>query len=413
MASAAAVCHAMPTEVVMARARLELAQLLADPLGAFAQARRVGWLADAEMGAVGVLTHERVRELLTDGRLHENFVDFMESFGVTSGPFYEWMKISPLNRDGADHIRFRQLMSKAFTPRSVERLRPFLRTAAHELIDGFAARGEAEFVSEFADAYPSLGLCELIGVPAEDRERFRGWANTIGLGFSPVSMGMRIADIDEALTQLLAYTGELAVKRRADPRDDLVTRVAKAADEEGGWTDFEVRGFLAGLVFAGHETTKNQLGWMVVLLADRPDVWDAVAAAELTAEEVVEEVMRLRGAATTVGRTVVAPVEMHGETLAPGTRVLLSLWSANHDETAYAKPDVIAPRENAGNPHVSFGHGAHHCLGAALARAELQEALTALTARIECPTVGQDVAWKPPMGITGPERLSIAFRRRP
>jgi cytochrome P450 len=407
---------AMPTEVIMARARLDLTELLADPLGTFAQARRVGWLADADVGsvsAVGVLTHERVRELLADVRLHENFVDFMESMGVTAGPFYEWMKVSPLNRDGADHIRFRQLMSKAFTPRSVERLRPFLRTAAHELIDGFAARGEAEFVGEFADAYPSLGLCELIGVPAEDRERFRGWANTIGLGFSPVSMATRIGDIDEALTQLLAYTGELAVKRRADPRDDLVTRIAKAADEEGGWTDFEVRGFLAGLVFAGHETTKNQLGWMVVLLAERPDVWDAVAAGELTAEEVVEEVMRLRGAATTVGRTLVAPADIHGESLPAGTRVLLSLWSANHDETAYPKPDAIAPRENAPNPHVSFGHGAHHCLGAALARAELQEALSALTARIECPTLGRDVAWKPPLGITGPERLPMAFRRRP
>jgi cytochrome P450 len=131
----------------MARARLDLPTLLADPLDAFAKARSVGWLADADVGGLGVLTHERVRELLTDGRLRENFVDFMETFGVTSGAFYEWMKISPLNQDGPDHIRWRQLMSKAFTPRSVERLRPFLETAAHELIDGFIDRGEAEFVS--------------------------------------------------------------------------------------------------------------------------------------------------------------------------------------------------------------------------------------------------------------------------
>jgi cytochrome P450 len=103
------------------------------------------------------------------------------------------MSISPLNRDGADHVRWRQLMSKAFTPRSVERLRPFLKDAAHELIDGFADHDCAEFMAEFADAYPSLGLSELIGVPTEDRERFRGWANAIGLGFSPITMGTRIA----------------------------------------------------------------------------------------------------------------------------------------------------------------------------------------------------------------------------
>jgi cytochrome P450 len=361
---------------------------------------------------VGVLSHERVRELLADGRLRSGFVQFIESMGITSGPFHDWMSISPLNRDGADHVRWRQLMSKAFTPRSVERLRPFLHDAAHELIDGFADRGSAEFMAEFADAYPSLGLSELIGVPTEDRERFRGWSNTVGLGFSPVTMVARLSEIDEALTRLLDYTGALAAKRRADPQDDLVTRIAQAADEEGGWTDFEVRGFIAGLVFAGHETTKNQLGWMVAVLADRPDVWDAIAGGELTAAEVVEEVMRLRGAATHVGRTVAEPVEVDGERLEPGTQVLFSLSSANRDEAAFPKPETLAPRENAGVPHVGFGFGPHFCLGAALARAELQEALSALSARLECPVVGPGVTWRPPMGINGPEVLPITFRRR-
>jgi cytochrome P450 len=224
-------------------------------------------------------------------------------------------------------------------------------------------------------------------------------------------MAARIGEIDDALTQLLAYTGTLAAARRAEPRDDLVTRIAQAA-EEGGYDDFQVRGFIAGLVFAGHETTKNQLGWMVSVLSQRPDVWDAVATAALGADEVVEEVVRFRGAVTTVGRTVAEPAAVDGERLEPGTRVMFSLWSANHDERAYPRPDAIAPRENAAIPHVGFGHGAHHCLGAALARAELQEALAALSARIECPTVGADAVWKPPMGITGPERLPIAFRRR-
>jgi cytochrome P450 len=395
----------------MARARLEFEEMLADPLGELKRARSVGWLADTDTGAVGVLTHERVRELLTDPRLHSGFLQFMEVMGVTSGPFYEWMKISPLNRDGADHLRWRQLMSKTFTPRSVERLRPFLRTAAHELIDGFAARGTCEFMDEFADRYPSLGLCELIGVPPEDRDRFRGWANTIGLGFSPLSMSSRIAEIDEALTQLLAYTGELAAKRRIDPRDDLVTRIAKAADEDGGYTPFEVQGFIAGLVFAGHETTKNQLGWMVALLSERSDVWDAVAEGRLTAEEVVEEIMRIRSAATNVGRTVAEPVEIGGETLQPGTQVIFSLWSANHDEKAFPKPQAIAPRENDA-PHVGFGYGPHHCIGAALARAELQDALSALTARLECPTIEIGSEWKAPIGINGPEKLPIAFDLR-
>jgi hypothetical protein len=393
----------------MARPKLEMGPMLADPFGELKRARQIGWLGDTDIGTLGVLTHERVRELLTDGRLHSGFVQFMERMGVTSGTFFEWMSISPLNRDGADHVRWRQLMSKAFTPRSVERLRPFLRDAAHELIDGFAARGSAEFMAEFADAYPSLGLSELIGVPTEDRERFRGWANTIGLGFSPITMLPRIAEIDEALTRLLEYTGDLAAKRRVDPKDDLVTRIAQAADEEGGWTDFEVRGFIAGLVFAGHETTKNQLGWMVALLADRPDVWDAVARGELTPAEVVEEVMRLRGAATSVGRTVAEPVEIDGERLEPGTQVLFSLWSANHDEKAFPKPDTMAPRENADVPHVGFGHGPHFCLGAALARAELQEALPILAQRLPGLAADGPAEWRTGALIRGPEKLPIGF----
>src|SRR5207247_4216489 len=133
-------------------------------------------------------------------------------------------------------------------------LRPFLRRAAHELIDGFAPRGRCEFMAEFADAYPSLGLCELIGVPTDDRDRFRGWANTIGLGFSPL-VAMHIAAVDDALERLLAYTAALAAARRTEPRDDLVTRIAQGGAEDG-WTDFEVSGAIAGLVSAGHETAK-------------------------------------------------------------------------------------------------------------------------------------------------------------
>src|SRR5262245_64161477 len=227
----------------MSRAQPEMTKMTADPLAQLRRTRETGWLADGMDGSVGVLTHERVRELLTDGRLQANFKDFMHAFGVTSGAFHDWMVISPLNRDGADHLRWRALMSRTFTPRRVEQLRPFLHDAAHELIDAFAARGSCDFMAEFADVFPSLGLCELIGVPKEDRERFRAWANTIGLGFSPVTMATRITEIDAALTQLLAFTGELAAKRRVEPRDDLVTRIAQAADEEGGYSEFEIQGF--------------------------------------------------------------------------------------------------------------------------------------------------------------------------
>lgn len=396
----------------MARPQIDLGTLVADPFPTLAQARHAGWLADVGPGAVLALRHERVRELLADPRLRANFPAFLTGLGITSGPFYEWMAMSPLNRDGAEHQRWRAVVSRTFTPRSVERLRPYLRAAAHELIDAFAPAGRCDFVAAFADPYPSLGLCELIGVPLADRDRFRAWANAIGLGFNPMVVAERIAEIDAALTALLAYTRELAARRRVEPRDDLVTRMAQAADE-AGWSDAEIDGSIAGLVFAGHETTKQQLGWTVAVLSAQAAIWDGVGRGELAARDVVEEVLRHRSTVTSVGRTAAEPIDHAGEHIDAGSTVLLSLWSADHDEAIFPRPDEIAPAANAVAPHVAFGHGAHHCLGAALARAELQEGLAALAARLTCPRLDPGAVWKPPIGINGPDVLPIAFAPRP
>ena len=402
----------------MTRAQVDMGQLIAEPFGTLTRLRAQGRVADVpDSGMVAILRYDDVRATLADRRFHANFVDFLTSFGVSSGPFFDWMAGSPLNREGADHQRWRGLMNRTFTPRSVERLRPFLRQAAHGLIDAFAPRGECEFVREFSDVFPSLGLCELIGVPAEDRERFTGWANAIGLGFSPL-VAMHIAQVDAASVDLLEYSGQLAAKRRADPRDDLVSRIAAAAADEG-WSDAEVRGSIAGLVFAGHDTTKSQLGWMVSVLSERVDLWDAVAAQSVPVTAVVEEVLRFRSSVAGLGRTASEPAEAAGCPFAAGQRIFVSLWSANQDERTFPHPDAIDPAQaqpihvgKGGTPHLAFGYGPHHCLGAALARAELQEALAALTTRLECPRVGADAEWRPPIGLNGPVRLPLQFKVR-
>jgi hypothetical protein len=393
-----------------ARMQLGVADLVNDPVGCLARARAAGPIVDFELGGIAAVTRDSVRALLADTRLHANVTEFFESVGVSSGPFYDWMASSPLNRHGADHQRWRALMSRTFTPRSVEQIRPFLERAAHELIDTFAADGHCEFVAAFTDPYPSLGLCELIGVPAEDRERFRGWANGIARGLSFLA-AEHIAEVDAALVQLLDYAAGLAAARRAAPRDDLVTRIALAAGEDG-WSDDDVAGFIAGLTFAGHETTKNQLGAMVAILADRADLWDALAAGALDVGPVVEETLRYHPAVRDATRRVSEPIEIGGERLEAGTQVYLSLWSANRDENAYPDPNRLAPIPTTDVPHLAFGHGAHHCLGAALARAELQEALRALTTRIACPTVASGVEWNTPLGVHGPMRLPLTFTQR-
>lgn len=394
----------------MARTRVSIADLVADPHGTLGRARAAGWIVETEQSEA-VVRYAEMRALLGDARLRESYADFMQSLGVVEGPFYEWMSRSPLNLDGEAHAQWRAVLSRTFTPRRVEGIRPFLGRAAHELIDRFADRGECDFVAAFADVYPSLGLCELIGVPHEDRDRFRGWADTIGLGFSPVELPLRIREVDEALQRLLEYASDLASRRRTEPRDDLVTQITRAADE-AGWDAEQVRGSIAGLVFAGHETTKNQLGWMVATLAEHPDTWDGAAAGAPSIPAVVEEVLRFSSAVAGVGRVATAPIEQGGLVIDEGTPLFLSVWSANRDETAFPAADRFDVARNGGSPHLAFGHGAHFCLGAALARAELQEALAALVARVECPRLVEGAAWRLPIGINGPTRLPIEFRQR-
>jgi cytochrome P450 len=249
-------------------------------------------------------------------------------------------------------------------------------------------------------------------VPAADRARFTEWADTVGLGFNVVLLPTKIGEIDEALTRLLAYADELIAARRAQPRDDLVTRIAQAVDEASGMSEDVVRGSLGGLVFAGHETTKNQLGWMLVVLSEVPKEWDRVAKEPERARDVIEEVLRFRSTATNFTRTALEDVEICGEHIPAGTSVMASIWSANRDPAEFPRPEEFAVDENRSGVQLAFGQGPHHCLGAALARAELQESLIALSRRMHCPKLEPGAVFLPPIGINGPTTLPISFVAR-
>jgi cytochrome P450 len=396
----------------MADTVIALSDFVADPDGVLRVAREHATVATTELGPI-VVRHDAVRAMLQDARLRPSFSSFLEQMGISSGPFHQWMSGSPLDMEGEEHRRWRQLMARTFTPRSVERLRPFLRTESHRLVDAFPADGRCDFVEAFARTLPSLGLCELIGVPSQDRARFASLADTIGLGFNLMLLQARIADIDAATSELLDYARGLVVARRENPRDDLVTRIARAADEDEAITEDMVVGSIAGLVFAGHETTKNQLGWMIAVMSKVPAEWDKVASDPARAVAAVEEVLRFKSAATSLARVTTEDVELFGLKLAKGTQIVGSLWSANRDKAAFPNPDAFDPDQNKRGVQIAFGHGAHHCLGAALARAELQEALTVLAQRIECPRVLDGATFLPPVGINGPVTLPIEFTARP
>lgn len=392
---------------------LSIADFIAEPEAFIRRAHAMGCpVVDTDMGPMAV-TQEAVRELLRSPRTRPAFSLVLQSWGVTSGAFYEWMSRSPLDMDGDRHREWRRLMARIFTPHSVEKLRPALAREAAGLSRALCARGQCEFIADFARVLPAIGLCELIGVPVEDRERFGVWCDTIGFGFNPVLAPTHIAEIDAALLALFDYVRALVEVRRGAPGDDFISNLIRVADETGALDSDLLVGSVAGLVFAGHETTKNQLGWMVVLLSEREAEWERVARQPQRALAVVEEVLRLRSTATAVGRLALQDVDLLGRTIPEGTPIIGSLWAANRDPQAFGCPHAFDVDAHEGQAHVAFGQGVHHCLGAALARLELQEALKALSARITCPRVLPGATFLPPIGINGPSRLPIQFAARP
>jgi cytochrome P450 len=390
---------------------IQLVDLLAKPDETLKLAREQGPSVETEIGPL-IVQHAAVRAIAQSDKLRPAFSRVLEQFGVTSGAFYDWMSLSPLDMEGDDHRAWRQLMLRTFTPKSVEKLRPFLRQEANRLINELLPPGQCEFIDAYARKLPSAGLCELIGVPHQDRERFAGWADTIGLGFNVVLLPTRIHDVDAALIKMLAFADELIEARRKEPKDDLVSRLAQSVNDEQGVSHEMVRMSIAGLVFAGHETTKNQLGWMIAVLSEVPDEWDRVAQEPSRAANVVEEVLRFRSTATSIGRLALEDIEICGVKIAKGSTVIASLWSANRDASEFPRPDEIAVDENRAGIQIAFGQGAHHCLGAALARAELQESLVALAQRMHCPKLEPGAEFLPPIGINGPTKLPISFVAR-
>jgi hypothetical protein len=372
---------------------------------AVAAAREASWYARTPLG-FAVLRYQPVQALLRDRRLRQGGMDSLELQGVTAGPLADWWRLIILNVEGETHARLRRLVARAFTPRSLERLRPRMRAVAGELIDAFAERGECEFIDAFADRYPIRVIGELLGVADEDYPRFRRCSQDLGLAF-----GFTVADdlerIEAGLGGLYGYVDELLARRRATPGDDLVSQLIAAEEAGDRLSDEELRAMVVALVFAGHDTTRNQLGWTVHTFLDHPDQWELLASDPSLAARAVEEIMRVHPTVPAITRVAVEDVEYGGVSFPAGTYLSLMVGAANTDPAVCddAPFDITAQRP----PQLAFGGGVHSCLGAWLARAEMAEALPLLATRLRHPRPAGPATWRPPLGITGPATLPIRF----
>ncbi len=384
----------------------------ADPDPVIRELRRQSPVVRTVMGAT-VLSRSGVQELLRNRRAHSSLMNLVRLQGVTEGPVHDMAEASLLAKEGPDHTRIRRLVSRSFTPRAADVHRPFMRQIVDELTSGFAAAGTCEFMGDFADHYPVQVIAHLMGVPRQDHPLFARWGDSLTHILS-LELSTHREEVQTAQKELSAYLGELVAQRRSRPEDDLVSELIAARDGDDRLDDRELMSLLGGLLFAGYDTTRNQLGMAMTLFARRPADWAALARDPAGAAAAVEEVMRFASVVSVIPRVVTEDVEIGGYALPAGTLVSLSLAAANRDPEVYDDPDRFEPGRAREEGPLSFGGGAHHCLGANLARAEMQEALPRLARAMPGLRVTRTPEWRSPLGgIAGPLQLQLAFEPPP
>ncbi|RRR95868.1 cytochrome P450 [Glycomyces terrestris] len=333
--------------------------------------------------AVLLTRYEDVRATLADPRFTRTAADGGGArVSAESGGVLDSQMASVLPQHGEAHLVWRRTLNKWFTAKRMAALRPGVTAKAERLVDEMTAAGDsADLKAAFGFPLPVWVICEILGVPEADRDRFSYWSDTL-LSMTRYTR----AEIVAAQTEFHAYmAGHLAAKR-AEPGDDLLSELATGSD----MSDAEIIATGQGLLVAGHETTANMIGKMaVMLLADRTR-WEALLADPRLVRTAVEESLRLDvNAGFGMVRYIDEPFEVGGAVIEPGTTVVCSMAAANRDEAAFADAAAMDLARTP-NPHLAFGAGAHSCLGQALARTELQVALEVLLRRL--PTLELTVA---------------------
>jgi cytochrome P450 len=357
-----------------------------------------------------VLHYEDATAVLRDKRWHSAVSRIPELMGITNTDFLERQQVSILSAEGDMHTRLRRLVAPAFSPRAADRLRPFMREVISGLVDKVAGAGRADFAKDICEPYPIPIICELLGAPKQDWQLFSRWAEDILEIFSAdvvdkLDLIMRTQD------ELGEYTRGLIAERRSKPADDLLTDLITAEEAGDKLSNDELVMMVNAVIVGGTDTTRNQLGCAVALFADHPDQWALLAERPELAPRAVEEAMRYFGAVRGTARFASCDIEYRDVLFPTGTFMAVALADANRDPAVFSEPEAFdITSEPAGQPQMTFGSGIHYCLGAALARAELQEALPLLAQRMPKLAIDGDITWKPDgVGIFGPARMPVVF----
>ncbi len=374
-----------------------------------AETRRQGWLAKSPLAYI-VLDRDsgefflRSRATAFPGR------QIAEFFGVSGGPLAEHIDANILNLTGEQHRRLRALVGPALTPRKADQWRPVMRGFLDRLWGPVAASGGCDFVAAVARPYPSLTIATVLGAPPQDAERLQEWSSWVQRQFDIRALGSNRDDIERAVTEVQDYVTALLEARRSGPGEDLISDLLAARDQGDRLSAAECVQLVVNLLAGGIDTTSAQLAHAVRLFAGHPGQWARLAADPGLVPRAVEEVLRFEPVTPFTARICLDQVEHRGVVFPAGTIVAVCAERANREGEAGEVFDITAARDSR---LLTFGAGTHYCLGANLARAELEEALAFLAPRAP----GLALDGQPQLGgvegIYGIDKLPITWSGSP
>lgn len=373
---------------------------------AMSEVRSEGWLATGPFGYI-VLDRESAEFFLRSRAAIFPGMKIAEIFGVSEGPLYEQMKHNILHVNGPDHSRLRGLVNPALSQRAVERYRPAMREFLQQLLA--QAGTTCEFVEAFAKPYPSQVIALVMGAPIEDAPRLHHWSNWIQRQFDALSMATERDAIDTAVEEFYEYAYDLVRSRRSSPREDLISRLIQAEEQGERLSDVECVNLVFNVLVGGVDTSQSQLAHAIRLLAEHPEQWALLEADPSLAGQAVEESLRYEPITPFTARITTEDVEFRGVTFPKDTIVMVSAVTGNRelDDGSGELFDITAQRQSA--RALTFGAGVHYCLGANLARTELQEGLSFLSQHMHGLELDGEPVYESVNGIYGLAELPIRF----
>ena len=385
-------------------------EFVADPYPTYHRLRAEEPVYHSPLGFWVLTRYEDVVASLRDPRLaKEAIATFVaERLGIT--PI--GIGLSMLDRDPPDHTRLRGLVSKAFTPRVVEVLRPHIQQIVDGLLDRAEDRGEMDLIEDFAYPLPVIVICEMLGVPVEDRDRFKSWGLDIARGLDAVLLGPESEVVKRSSTSRMAladYFRDLIAKRRTAPRADMLTDLIAAEEAGDKLTENELLATCILLLVAGHETTVNLIGNGSLALLRHPDQLQRLRDNPGLIGTAVEELLRFDGPVQRTARIPSEDITIGGKLIPKGDRVMPFIGAADRDPAQFPEPDRLDIGRG-DNRHIAFGWGIHFCLGAPLARVEGQIAINTLVRRLPKLALATDApAFRQSLTLRGLTALPVTF----